>query len=265
MPDELQGNGAPEAPQGNGAQNPQGDSNDDAPKYVTKEELVQVVNQVFTSRDKAKDKQRAKRDEALVNTIIERLQPKPNDDDGDEDDGDDDSPTPPAAGSGKPTKPTTPAESPDPLAAMKAQWAKDQRKAEKRLRELEAKTAKAEQEAAAAKKRERDASLQTAVTDRLSALGIEGRRAKMAFGHLAKVEGRIYFDEDDEIVFRDEHGAEVPLADGLSEWAKSEDAELFMAPTGARGSGDRPRGKPPSTTKDPREKARETIARHLIG
>jgi len=84
----------------------------------------------------------------------------------------------------------------------------------------------------------RSSALRQTTAEQLAALGIDGARFKGAFAVLQQ-EGRIRMrdDESDEMVFVDDTGAEVELAAGLAGWAKSDDAKIYLPPSGVRGSG----------------------------
>ena len=93
----------------------------------------------------------------------------------------------------------------------------------------------------AADARARSITLRQRTADELAKYRIEGPRAKAAMAMLISEEGRVAYDDDGEtLVFKDDTGTTITLEEGLKSWAKSESAQIFMAPTGARGSGDRP-------------------------
>ena len=94
---------------------------------------------------------------------------------------------------------------------------------------------------AAERAKNRAISLRQVVSEKLSTLGIDGVRFKGAFAMLQS-EGRIkHRDEDsDEIIFVDESGNEVDHNVGLEGWVKTDDAKIFLPPTGAKGAGGKP-------------------------
>lgn len=93
-------------------------------------------------------------------------------------------------------------------------------------------------ESAAIKERERATALRSRVSELLAKHEIEGVRAQHAAGYLIDAAKLIRY-EDDEPVFMDRDGA-VDLETGLAEWAKGEEAKLYLPPRGASGSGTPP-------------------------
>lgn len=92
----------------------------------------------------------------------------------------------------------------------------------------------------AAEQRERTVALRDTVTTSLQQFGIDGARARAAIAVLTS-EGRIIDDRDnDRILFRDDTSGEVDLSVGMKSWIKSEDAKIFLPPTGAKGAATRP-------------------------
>lgn len=82
------------------------------------------------------------------------------------------------------------------------------------------------------------ASMRQRVSDELAKHKIEGARARAAMAQLIADEQRVAYDDDGEtIVFKDNTGSTLLLDEGVRMWASSSDAEIFKAPTGARGSG----------------------------
>lgn len=82
--------------------------------------------------------------------------------------------------------------------------------------------------------------LRNAVVEQLGRAGISGPAAKHAL-HSLMGDGLIAFESDksDKLVFRSQSGT-LPLADGLEQWAGSDDATYFRPPSGAAGSGSSP-------------------------
>jgi len=109
------------------------------------------------------------------------------------------------------------------------------------LSELANKAKQQEERTAAAEARLRSETLRRTTADLLAAAGVEGSRFKGAYA-LLQQEGRIKHRDDDsgEMVFVDDTGAEVDLQVGLSQWVKTDDAKMYLPPTGATGSGSRP-------------------------
>jgi hypothetical protein len=91
----------------------------------------------------------------------------------------------------------------------------------------------------------RASTLKATVTEQLAAIGITDK-AKHALAFLQQ-DGRLAHaidvgvsEDDDQVVFRADDGSWVDLPMGLKGWGKQEDARLYMAPSGVRGSGSRP-------------------------
>lgn len=102
--------------------------------------------------------------------------------------------------------------------------------------------------------------------DELASIGIEGTRGAHALGFLVDATKKVKIGEDGSPVFVDADGLEVPLRDGLADWAKTEDAALYRAPKGSAGSGERP-GQSSYTRSgnDPESKALAAVTQFLIG
>lgn len=100
----------------------------------------------------------------------------------------------------------------------------------------------------AAEARERDAinknrrtALDQTTTDHLVKMGVDPKHVRQAIAFL-RADDRIGYEdeESDRAIFRDDAGTAFDLKMGLSTWVKSEDAKLYLATTGMRGSGSRP-------------------------
>lgn len=86
------------------------------------------------------------------------------------------------------------------------------------------------------------ASIQGRTSDLLAAAGIEGQRFKAAYAYLQHT-GRIVRSEDpdsEDVFYNDDAQGQIDFAQGLKGWLKSEEAKIFLPPTGARGAGTRP-------------------------
>lgn len=86
----------------------------------------------------------------------------------------------------------------------------------------------------------RDTKLRQAVAEELAAIGLGPDRVKHALRFLVDGEKLISHDDEnqDRIVFRDTStGQSFPLKDGLTRWAKTPDAKIYLPPVGAAGSG----------------------------
>jgi hypothetical protein len=142
---------------------------------------------------------------------------------------------PPGDGKGKGKgKDGDPAEGSPEFRGMQKQLADQKAAHDKLLSELAAEKAKAA-----------DASMRSALRDKLAAHGIEGVRAKHAIASLVDSEKRVRRDDDGQAVFIDTDGQPIDIDTGLKAWAKTEDAKIFLPPTGARGSGGGSGGPPP--------------------
>ena len=65
--------------------------------------------------------------------------------------------------------------------------------------------------------------------------------------------GRVKYDDIGDLVWVDDDGDEVSLKAGVAEWAKTDDAKLYLPPRGASGSGDQPRNQSGGTA-DPNDR-----------
>lgn len=93
------------------------------------------------------------------------------------------------------------------------------------------------------RKKNRDTNLVSKVAEVLGSgpAPIEGQRFRAAFAYLQQ-QGRIRYasDESDDILYADDTG-EIDFVPGLRTWMKSDDAKIFLPPSGANGSGSYPR------------------------
>lgn len=90
----------------------------------------------------------------------------------------------------------------------------------------------------AAEQRIRARDLESTVKTELAAHKIEGTRANAAY---AFIRDRIVDDADTQsILWREGAGDPIDLKTGLKGWIKGEEAQIFLPPTGARGTGSRP-------------------------
>lgn len=192
-----------------------GQGSGDPPKYVTEEQL----NRAMTSRFSAFEKKFEKTTGDLVTTVTGKL---------DELIGTKLSEL--TKKTEPPKAPQTPAESPE----MKAM--------QKQLAEVQQQLAKANQEKEAERAAARDQSLRSTLQQQLTASGITGAGLRAAMHLLVDGEKRIRFEDDsDRILFKGDDG-DLPLADGLKSWLKTDDAKIFLPPRGTQGSGDRGAG-----------------------
>lgn len=89
------------------------------------------------------------------------------------------------------------------------------------------------------KDRQRDALLKQelmnkSINDVLSKNGIDSKYLSFAF---KAVKDDISYDQDGTLVMKDHYGVNVPLSEALSNWSKSEQAEIFRSPKNIQGSG----------------------------
>lgn len=250
MADDQHGTGADNS----GAGGSESRSGDDAPNYVTTEQLDEKLNKALSGRldrfSKSLSGDLSKRDEALLAKFVEMIKQPPDSDDTEEDE--DDASSSAAGGDG--------------------QQATDIERAIKKERERNKRAAKKFQDELEALKRERDEAKQANLEERrrskardaLEAAGIASDRVKHA---LAFIGSSIRYDEDGELRFYDpETGDDHSLRDGVAQWAKTDDAKIFLPPKGAMGSGDRPRGGTPAGTNNdnPHARMRRAIGMRIL-
>lgn len=139
----------------------------------------------------------------------------------------------------------------------------------RQLDELSKTTAESQRVAAAEREKNRNNALRASVAEVLEPLGITGMRFKAAYALLQQT-GRIRYADDasDDINFVEETG-EVDYRAGLGSWSKSEEAKMFIPPTGGtgvNGAGTRPKsGNPqvksgPVTAADRNERMKAALA-----
>jgi hypothetical protein len=247
MSDDSQGNGTPQVPQGGSAP---GAPPADGPKYVTIDELNRAITARLSDHAKktAKDFESTfeSRFGAFTTSLDEKLAR---------------------------LAPATPESAP-----QKGKG-KDDRDHEaniaehpefKKLSENNAKLQKAfelQQKAAAeSQAKERAHTLRATLSDALTKSGIRPDALGLAVGKLIQLDGRVAWGDGDAIVYRDADGTEHALADGLSLWLKSGDANLFLPPRIPGGSGGGPgsRGGPPNQN-DPDQVIKGLIGSTLLG
>lgn len=190
---------------------PDGKGNGGDPKFVTQEQLSQVVNAAVSSHVKRLEtRMTATIGSAMRDVVAEQLKdvlPKP----------DDPPPKDPKPDDGKK----------DPAVAA----------LERTVTQLTGKLEKAEgARAEEAKQRLQDA-LRTSVVKQLGEAGLSGPHLKGAQAALYQ-DGRVHVDDSGAQLFRDDDGTELPLTEGLKAWVGSDDAKLYLPPKGVSGSGD---------------------------
>lgn len=230
MANSPQGNGAPEAPQGEAS----------GPNYVTEERLNEAINRAITSRFSSFEKKIGGQVSEAVTGLLPKLdeivQAR--------------LPQPSQGSAGASEKPLE--ESP----LVKG--------LQKKLAELEEQNRKSQSERDAERARARDVALRQRLSEELGKHGVDARYVKQALGFLVDAEKRVRWadDEGDALVFRDSDGSELDLSTGLRSWAKSDDAKIYMPPRGLSGSGDRGGGQAPRT--QPQGASREQLGRALL-
>jgi len=108
------------------------------------------------------------------------------------------------------------------------------------------------QAAARERSKNRETDMRNAVAEALEPMGITGIRFKAAYA-LLQQSGRIKYaaDDSDDINFVDETGAELDYRAGLPNWGKTDEAKIFLPPTGTQGSGSKPRSGNPQVKSGP--------------
>lgn len=199
MADSTQGTPAPQAGQG-----------EDAPKYVTAEELNRAITARFADFSKKSEKTLTESFGAFEKKLAELVAAKPE----------------PQA---DPAKPPSIQDHPDFKGMTK------------KLADLEARAAAAEAKTEAERAKGKDLSLRQRLADELAKAGIKDpTRAKHAARFLVDGERLVKWNEEgDALVFRDAEAGEVDFSTGFKGWLKSDDAKLYLpspdaAPPGAR-------------------------------
>ena len=233
-PQDPQGNTAPEAAQGNP---------DDAPKFVTEEQL----NRAITARFKGFEQ---KIEKTLGESLTASL----------------------TAFGGKMKEELTallpPKPEPKEEKKKEAPANPDLKKFEDQIAALTKQADEARSERDEERRKMRDATLRQKLTDALATAGIDGVRARHAVGLLVDAEKRVRWSDDgDAVLFRRAEDDDVELGEGIKSWLKSDDAKLYLPPRGATGSGDRPGRATPRTPAEPptRGDVADGLRRALLG
>lgn len=225
-----QGSGTPEGSQPQ-QQQQQEQQQPDLSKFVTAEQVGEIVNKAITNRNTAFEKKLAalldEREAALSTKIVDALgdklktleKPEP-DKGGDKGD--------------KGKKAGAAAEVPPELRELQEQLQKQSQDLGKLRKEAE----QAREEAAAERRKARAANLRQRTLDELAKHNLTGSRGNLALASL--LDKIAYADEKgDDLVFRRGEDA-VALEDGLKAWLDTDDARVLLPPRGAKGSGDGP-------------------------
>lgn len=179
------------------------------PKFVTQEQLSQVVNAAVSNHMKRLDGK-------LSTTITDAV-----------------------AAALKANTPDPPDDPPKDIDDPKAKANPEATALKRQVAQLETKLNKAVEEASDERTQRRSAGLKTAVMKHLGEAGLSGAHLKGASAVLYQ-DQRVRVTDDGDHLFIEADGVEVPLADGVKEWSASDDAKLFRKPVDVRGSGDGP-------------------------
>jgi hypothetical protein len=213
MPDQTQGTGAPNAPQGS-----------DDPKYVTEEQLNRAISARLSDFGKKTEKSLTDAFSNFEKKLTDMITPKPGEQ------------QTPAADKGS---------------ALNVQDHPEFKGLQKQLAELKLRTDVAEQSAKAEREKARDTTLRQKLGESLASIGIkDATRAKHAIRFLVDGERAVRWDENGESIIFNDGKDLVDLETGLKGWAKTEDAKLYLpAPDGGATGGNN--GTRPAPTRAP--------------
>lgn len=191
---------------------PQSESgSDENQEFVTKDQLVTIINSAISARNKGTSKEIADL-KAVIAQLTESLaQPK--------------------------------AEEARPAAKVEKQ---DNSEVAAMRKQLEALTKEREAEKAKAK----DLQLRSSVKDELTRVGVTSPAAVKGAMAMLLTDNSVGFNDDGELVYRVD-GEETDLSSGMKAWAKTDDAKLFLPARGVNGSGDRNSGQKLSKSSEP--------------
>jgi hypothetical protein len=115
----------------------------------------------------------------------------------------------------------------------------------KQSEELKARLDTAEQVAKAERQKNRDAAMRSLAYDEFGKYGIDGERANGLYARF-KFDNRMAYEDDEadpslnNLLFHGDDGAQVRFSDGMKAYIKTDQAKLYLPPSGARGAGSRP-------------------------
>lgn len=233
---------------------PEGDDPNAKPAF-TEEQLAglkplinNIVNSAIASRDRMADKKRAEDREAVTNAFSKMLDEKlaalkPADDPG-------------GGGGGKDGK--------DGGGGRKSALELELTTLKRQREEDNKRMAEAEKRANDARARVEAAELRDRAARILGESKIEGKRFQGAYALLKDSIRRQSDEPDAPYVFINDLGEEVELEQGLRSWAKSDDAKLYIPPSGAGGSGARPVRQPPGGSQK-KEVTFEDVGNAVLG
>lgn len=188
---------------------------------LTAEQVTEIVNKAISShvgRLKKQLQEESKERNAAMDAIIKAWDEEQ---DEEQDDGGE-------KGDGKGEKPSA---GPDPATARELAAIRKQLEKTEKERDAE-KAARAKEAEDRARSEER-----TQLAEQLTAAGVSPKRVKAAVALLHGDEKRVTRDEKGRILFRGDDEDEVPLADGVKAWVKSEIGQEFVPPRKVGGSG----------------------------
>ena len=208
---------------------PPNGAGEDAPKYVTEEQL----NRAITGRLSDFSKKFEKTLETSFGGLSEKLMTQVGD-----------LITQKVGETKKPDDSNTPKGAEDPMV----------RGLQKQLEAVQKEVADAKRERDEQVANAKALDLRSKVQAELTKAGFtDAERARMAMGHLIDVDKRIRRGEDDSIVGRDiQDDQDVDLSTFVRSWVKSDEAKIFLPPKGAAGSGGRGGPAPKQGEQQPR-------------
>jgi len=192
-----------------------------------------IVNSAIATRDKMADKKREQDRAAMTadfaKLLEEKLKPPPGD------------------------EPTEPGGKPGKGGKADDATVRELTTIRRQMEQLTKTSEENAQRAAAERAKNREAAMRGAVSEALDPLGINGIRFKAAYA-LLQQSGRIKYaaDDSDDLIFLEEGtGAEIDYRPGLATWAKSDEAKIFLPPSGTQGAGTRPPARNPQIKNGP--------------
>lgn len=203
--DPTQGNGAPQASQGEG----------DSPKYVSEEQLNRAITARFKTFEKSFESKFSEFGSSMFAKFEEFMKQAP----------------------------AQPQQSAQPQSAQPEE-SQEMKRMKKSLDELKASLEAERQEKMVERSKNKQVVLRQKLAEELAKNGVNDPvRAKLAIGNLVDAEKRVKIsDSDDSISFVDFDNVEVDLAAGIRSWIKSEEAKIFLPAKNVTGSGSRPGG-----------------------
>jgi hypothetical protein len=115
----------------------------------------------------------------------------------------------------------------------------------KQSEELKSRLDAAEQIAKAERQKNRDQAMRSLAYEEFARHGIDGERANGLYARF-KFDNRLEYEDPEadptlnNMLYRGDDGAQVRFSDGMKAYVKTEQAKLYLPPSGARGAGSRP-------------------------